>query len=58
MKLKKLCIKEELRDISTELFEDLFVFETIIKSTMEKILLETITAEEKQLWRMNGKWLM
>ena len=35
-------IKEEIGDVSTELFEELFMLETATESVMEQMLLETI----------------
>ena len=48
-------IKEEIRDISSELF----VLEIATDCLMEEVLLEmTIRAWKKKLYRKNGKWLL
>ena len=42
-------IKEEIGDVSTELFEELFMLETATESVMEQMLLETVMSIEKEI---------
>ena len=49
-------IKEEIGDVSTELFEELFMSVATTESVMDQMLLETITAMEKEI--VQEEWEM